>query len=50
MSDLLKRWMEISFVCAVIYLVLSRGYIFSQIVRAFGDVYSQSMGALMARN
>ncbi len=50
MKELAKRWMEITFVVVITTVVLTRGYAFSQVVRALGDVYAQSIGALMSRN
>ena len=50
MKELARRWMEITFVVVIVTVVLTRGYAFSQIIRTFGDVYAQSLGALMSRN
>ncbi len=47
--DALKRWMEITFVLIIIYLVLSRGSAFSQVVRALSSAYGTSVMRLQGR-
>lgn len=47
---MIRRWMEITFILIMIYLVLSRGFEFSRVIRAIGDVYAQSVGALQGRD
>jgi len=46
---MIRRWMEITFVLILVYLILSRGYAFSSVVRSIGEVYAHSVKALQAR-
>lgn len=45
----LSRWIEITFVLIVLYLVLSRALGFSSVVRSIGKVYVESVKALQGR-
>lgn len=44
-----ERWLEITFVLIVLYLVLTNSSGFSSGVRAIGSVYTQSVRALQGR-
>lgn len=46
---MLSRWLEITFVLILIYLVLSRASGFSTAIRSIGDVYVKSVSALQGR-
>jgi hypothetical protein len=44
-----SRWLEITFVLIVLYLVLSRALGFSSVVRSLGNVYVAGVQALQGR-
>jgi hypothetical protein len=44
-----ERWIEITFVLIVLYLVLTNSDGFSSAVRSLGSVYTQSVRALQGR-
>jgi len=46
---MLGRWLEITFVLILVYLVLSRATGFSNAVRSIGGVYVASVKALQGR-
>jgi hypothetical protein len=46
---MLSRWIEITFVLIVLYLVLSRALGFSSAISAIGKVYVASVKALQGR-
>jgi Sec-independent protein translocase protein TatA len=46
---MLGRWMEITFVLIVIFLVLSRATAFSTAARSIGSVYVGAVKALQGR-
>lgn len=45
----LRRWMEITFVLILVYLILSRGSAFSQVIRALTSGYVGAVVALQGR-
>ena len=45
----LRRWLEITFVLIVLYLVLSRASAFSTAVKALAGAYTGSVKALQGR-
>lgn len=49
MDKLAKRWIEITFILILTFLILSRASGFSAAVRAVGSVYAQSVRALQGR-
>lgn len=46
---MLGRWMEITFVLIILFLVLSRPEGFSKVVGSLGSVYSGSVKVLQGR-
>lgn len=46
---MISRWLEITFVLIVLYLVLSRAFGFSSAVKAIGGVYVDAVKALQGR-
>lgn len=46
---MVSRWLEITFVLIVVYLVLSRAVGFSNAVRSIGSVYVGAVKALQGR-
>lgn len=46
---MIGRWIEITFVLIVLYLVLSKALGFSSAVRSIGKVYVDSVKALQGR-
>ena len=47
--DQLSRWLEITLVLIVLYLILSRALGFSSVMRTFGKVYVDAVKALQGR-
>jgi len=47
MENMVRRWIEITFMVIIVAWVLTRPQAFSQIVRALSAGYAQSVGALM---
>lgn len=45
----LSRWLEITFILILLYLVLSRALGFSSVVRSIGKVYVDAVKALQGR-
>lgn len=45
----LRRWMEITFVLILVYLILSRGNAFSQVIGALSRGYVGAVVALQGR-
>ena len=45
----LRRWMEITFILIVIYLVLSRAGAFSLAIKALSSAYTGAVKALQGR-
>lgn len=45
----ISRWIEITFVLIVLYLVLSRALGFGTVVRSIGKVYVDAIKALQGR-
>ena len=43
------RWLEITFVLIILYLVLSRAFGFSSVVKSIGGVYVNAVKALQGR-
>lgn len=46
---MIRRWLEITFVLIVLFLVLSRARAFSSGIRAIGSVYVSAVQALQGR-
>lgn len=46
---MIKKWMEITFVLILLYLILSRSTGFASAIKSIGSVYSQSVRALQGR-
>ncbi len=46
---LVEKWMGITFVCVIVYLVLSRSRGFSTAITAIGGVYNGSVRSLQGR-
>ena len=47
--DNVGRWLEITFVLIILYLVLSRAFGFSAVVKSMGGVYVNAVKALQGR-
>ena len=47
--DNVGRWLEITFVLIILYLVLSRAFGFSTVVKSIGGVYVNAVKALQGR-
>ena len=46
---MIKRWMEITFILILLYLVLSRSSAFASAIKAIGSVYTQAGRMLQGR-
>jgi hypothetical protein len=47
--DALRRWLEITFVLIIVYLILSNGTAFSTAITSIGGMYIGSVKALQGR-
>ena len=47
--NLVSRWIEITFILILLYLVLTRASGFSSVVRSIGTAYTGSVKALQGR-
>jgi hypothetical protein len=45
----MNRWIEITFVLIILYLVLSNAFGFSSAVRSLGKVYTDAVRSLQGR-